>query len=389
MSPRIRRRVAWSSVGAFAATALLTSPILFDRFGPDQTTHVQSPAKLRTVTILGSGDILVHPPLWAQAAEDGTKSDREYDFDPAFSGLRDVVSSADLALCHMEAPMGPGAPKDFPKFNAPIQLAKTVKDIGFDGCSTSSNHSLDQGESGVVNNLDALDGAGLAHTGTARTKAEADSLLIYNINGIKIGHLSYAYGINPGTSKSGKEWLSNSPIKAERILADARTMKAAGADIVVVSAHWGIEKEHDPNNQQLTVAKKLLDSPDVDLIIGHHAHVVQPMEKINGKWAAYGVGNLIARHDFPIPDNKEGILPRFTLTEITPGKWETTKVDVVPIWLSLEPDIKIINLPDAMNRMSSADPRRAKYQAAYDRIAGYLNRRAALANGLILVKPTG
>lgn len=389
LSPRTKRRIAWSSIGALIVTAAISSPILLDRFGPDRTTtQPQHFEHRRSITILGSGDILVHPPLWAQAADDGAKIGMSYDFDPALIGLRDVVSSADLALCHMEAPMGPGAPRDFPRFNAPIQLAKSVADIGFDGCSTASNHSLDQGEAGVKNNLDALDSAGLAHTGTARSADEAKTLTVYNVNSVKVGHLSYAYGINPGTSEGGKDYLSNDGINADKILARAREMKANGVDIVVVSCHWGVEKQHDPNNQQLTVAKKLLDSPDVDLIIGHHAHVVQPMEKINNKWVAYGVGNLIARHDFPIPANKEGILPRFTLTETAPGHFETMKVEAVPVWLSLEPTIKVINLADAMTRMSSADPRRVKYQAAYERIADYVNRRAAFANGLTMVEPT-
>lgn len=382
-----RRRVAWTiaPIAALALTAAAASPVLSRRLGPDRTA-AEPVVNGRSITVVAAGDILVHPPTWEQARKDAGRYGT-YDFDPIFSRVRPVIETADLALCHIEAPMGPGAPQDFPRFNAPLQLAESVKNTGFDGCSTASNHSLDQGEAGLSANLSALERHGLKHTGTARTAEEANTPTIYDVQGVKVGHLSYAYGLNPGTAvPAGKPWMANI-IGPKRILKAARKLKQAGADIVILSAHWGTEKVHSPNAQQLSLAPKLLASPDIDAIIGHHAHVVQPAEQIDGEWIFYGVGNLLARHDFPTPDNKEGIIPRITFVQRGDGSWTTEIAEAIPIWLGIEPEVRIFNLPHSLAVMSDLDRRRTKYAAAYQRIQGYLGERGALEDGLVVVSP--
>lgn len=386
-----RRRKAWviAPIVLLVAALAATWPILTKRMGPDRTAIVATSLTSRSFTVLAAGDILVHPPTWQQAQRDSGKIG-QYDFGKILSRVKPVITSADLALCHMEAPMGPGRPRDFPRFNAPIPLAATVKDIGFDGCSTASNHSLDQGETGLAANLAALDAQGLGHTGTARTPKESLTPRIYTVNvhgggTALVGHLSYAYGLNAGTSTpAGKKWMANI-LDRKRVLAAAAGMKRAGADVVILSAHWGIERHHEPNAQQLTLARTFLASPNIDAIVGHHAHVVQPAEKIHGKWVFYGVGNLLARHDFPIPDNKEGILPRLTFTQGATGKWTISHAEAIPIWLGVDPDVRIFNLPHSLAVMSDADRRRPKYAAANDRIRGYLGERGAYAAGLDVV----
>lgn len=385
------RRKAWvaAPIVLLLITIAGTWPVLSKRMGPDRTAVVTKSLTGRSFTVLGAGDILVHPPTWQQAQKDSGQL-TGYDFTKIFSRLKPVITSADLALCHMEAPMGPGQPRDFPRFNAPIPLAATVKSVGFDGCSTASNHSLDQGETGLAANLAALDAQGLGHTGTARTLKEALAPRIYTVNvhgggTVKVGHISFAYGLNAGTSTpAGKKWMANI-LDKRRVLAAAAATKRAGADVVILSAHWGIEKVHEPNPQQLTLARAFLASPNIDAIIGHHAHVVQPAEKINGKWVFYGVGNLLARHDFPIPDNKEGVLPRLTFAQSPSGKWEISHAEAIPIWLGIEPDVRIFNLPHSLAVMSDVDRRRKKYAAANERIRGYLGERGAFPAGLTLV----
>lgn len=376
-----------TALAVLLITAGITAPTLNARLGPDRTVSATTPTDGSRITILGAGDILVHPPTWAQAQMDsGTLN--EYDFDKILSRLQPAISTADLSLCHMEAPMGPGAPRDFPRFNAPISLAKTVRGIGFDGCSTASNHSLDQGPAGLAASLKALDDQGLKHTGTARNPKEALAPTIYNVKGVKVGHLSYAYGLNAGTAvPPGKKWMSNILGDGSRVIAAARRLKAAGADIVIVSAHWGIEKQHQINAQQRQLARLFLESPDIDGVIGHHAHVVQAAEKISGKWVFYGVGNLLARHDFPIPDNKEGILPRFTFERGTDGKYRTVKAEAVPIWLGIDPRVRVFNVAHSIAVMSDADRRRYKYRDAYDRIQKWLGARGAFRDGLVYVEP--
>ncbi len=348
-------------------------------------TAEPTPSGARQITILGSGDILVHPPTWQQArAHAEAAGEKGYDFHPMFASIRSQVSAADLAICHMEAPMGPGAPEDFPRFNAPVQLAPAVKDTGYDTCSTASNHTLDQGEQGVYDNLDALDAAGLRHTGTFRSAKEQATPTIYVVKGVKIGHLSWAMHFNGNEPPAGKEWLANR-IDVAKIRAAAAATRRAGAEIIVLSAHWGTEKVHKPDGEQLYWAKQLIADPNIDLIIGHHAHVVQPFEKFGDKWVAYCVGNTLARHDFPNDSNREGVLAKFTFTQQPDKRWLVTRAEAIPIWLSLKPTIQVLDLPETLKPLPTLDRRRAVYTAAEDRITSYLDARGAIADGLQVI----
>ncbi|MBB5871031.1 poly-gamma-glutamate synthesis protein (capsule biosynthesis protein) [Allocatelliglobosispora scoriae] len=291
----------------------------------------------RTITILGSGDVLLHPDLWAQAKRDG--GGRDYDFGPLFGAVRPLIESSDLAICHLETPVAPpGGPfRGYPNFLVPPQIITELRELGYDTCSTASNHSLDGGQDGIKRTLDAFDRIGLAHTGTARTAAERAKPNLLDVRGVKIAQLSYTYGFNGMKRPAGKEWIANL-IDADEILAEAHRARAAGAGIVVVSLHWGTEYAHQPSSAQVNLARKLLASPDIDLILGCHAHVVQPMSKINGKWVAYGMGNQVAHHADPINANREGIMPRFAFTETSPGHWTATSAEAIPVWMQLDPD---------------------------------------------------
>lgn len=358
-------------------TLIVGGPRLAERF----SGQAQSRSGAQQVTLVAAGDILVHPPTWQQAEADAAPG-QQYEFERILAGVKPVVQAADLALCHMEAPMGPGVPQDFPRFNAPPQLARAVAATGFDGCSTASNHAMDQGEKGVAANLAALDAAGLPHTGTARTAHEAASPRIYNVKGVKIGHVSAAYGINRGTAvPAGKPWMVQL-MDVPQILAAAHRLRAAGAQIVVVSCHWGTERVHRVTSGQQRVAQQLTASPDVDLIIGHHAHVVQPAYQVNGKWVYFGVGNLLARHDFPKPANKSGILPRVTFGRDGGGRWRVVRVEAVPVWLSLAPQIRVVDLAATIGAMSDVDRRRWKYARAWREIVRWLDAVGARRAGL-------
>ncbi|MEV4658734.1 CapA family protein [Micromonospora sp. NPDC049301] len=357
--------------------------------GPQSpSTHVpmvaenRDPAKQREFSILGSGDILVHPPTWRQAQVDARSEGQSgYDFDQMFASIRPTVESADLAICHMEAPMGPGEPKDFPRFNAPVQLAPAVKKAGYDACSTASNHAFDQGEQGVYDNLDALDRAGLRHSGTFRNAAEQATPTIYQVHGVAVGHLSWSLHFNGIEPPPGKAWLANR-IDVNAIRAAAAATRKAGAEIIVLSAHWGTEMVNAPDGRQISWAKQLIADPNIDLIIGHHAHVVQPMERVGDKWIAYGVGNLLARHDFPRDANREGVLAKFTFTRQSNGRWLVTRAEAVPTWLSLKPNIRVLDLSAELDSLPSADRRHALYTAAQDRVVGHLASRGAITAGL-------
>ena len=341
----------------------------------------------RTLTILGAGDELLHPQVWAQASKDAKAAGRSgLDFDPIFAGVKPEISGASVAICHLETPLAtPAGPfAGYPRFSVPPQIAGTLHDIGYDTCSTASNHTLDQGTAGIKRTLDALDAADVKHTGSYRTKADSivpDILEVTPTGGgapVKVAQLSFTFGFNGLRRPSGEDWVAN-VTDPRAILDAARRAKQAGAAIVVLSIHWGVEYSHVPNADQKSLAKELLASPDIDLILGCHEHVVQPIQRIGDKWVVYGMGNQLARHADPINDNREGIMPVFRFSETSPGHWRVTRAAAIPTWVALTPDIRVVDLLDG-SAASAAD--RKVYRAAVGRITKYIHALGASADGL-------
>jgi poly-gamma-glutamate synthesis protein (capsule biosynthesis protein) len=169
-------------------------------------------------------------------------------------------------------------------------------DAGVDIVSTANNHSLDKGEKGLKASLDYLDQIGLPHVGTSRSANERQTLKIMNINGIKAAYLSYTYGTNGIPVPEGKDYLVNlidKPFMQEEIHRAKNE-----ADIVVMSLHWGNEYQLQPTDEQKELAKYLVDE-GVDIIFGHHPHVLQPMEWIEAKdgrksLVVYSLGNFLS-----------------------------------------------------------------------------------------------
>ena len=338
----------------------------------------------RTFTVLGSGDVLLHSLLWTQAAQDAAAQGVSgYDFRPLFASVKPAVEAADLAVCHLETPLAPAAGPfhDYPSFSVPPQVAPALADLGYDTCSTASNHSLDQGEAGVDRTLDALDAAGLRHAGTARSLIESIVPDILTVRGVKVAQLSYAFGFNGATRPAGREWLANL-IDPDAILAAAHQAKRSGAEVVIVSLHWGTEYSHEINSQQESIARRLLASPDVDLILGHHVHVVQPLERIAGKWVAYGMGNEVAFQN-QAQDTRDGIMPEFTFTQTGSHAFTVTNVVVRPVhmWLDGRPS-RLYDVAAALADPATPAAVRAACAASRQRTVAVLGKRGAYEAGL-------
>ncbi|ALG05990.1 CapA family protein [Kibdelosporangium phytohabitans] len=323
-------------------------------------------------TVVATGDVLIHPALTDQATQDGGG---KRDYRQIFAGVKPVISAADLAICHLETPIAaPEGPfKGYPEFSAPPEVADALADAGYDDCSTASNHTLDVGEAGVTRTLAALDKAGIKHTGSARSADEAKTPLILDVKGTKVGQVSYTFGFNGKQLPAGKPWMSNT-LKADDVITAAKAAKAAGAEVVIASLHWGTEFVHDPTQSQRRDAQKLLSDPNIDLIIGHHAHVVQPFEKINGKWVAYGLGNHIAKHSDPRGVSEEGAIARFHFTRGGTG-WTVDKAEYLPTLISLGPPIRLLDLTQG----SAGDSRQTE---AVKRTEGIVLSRDARNQGL-------
>ena len=289
---------------------------------------------IRCVSIVLSGDVLVHPPLVEQARIDEAPAPG-LDFGPILAAQERFVAAADLGVCHLETPVAPpdGPFEGYPLFSVPPQVLTGLTTVGYDACTTASNHTLDQGPAGLTRTLDALDAAGLAHTGSYRSAQESEDPTVLDAAGARVTVISATYGLNTGPPDPA--WQVDL-VDTERIRRDAARAAELGADLVIVALHDGTEYQAEPTAQQRRHAEELLADPAVDLVYGHHAHVVQPLQRLNGKWVAYGLGNMIAAHETPVPETREGLLLRVTFSLNQAGEWSTSDIAWVASFQPLE-----------------------------------------------------
>ncbi len=345
-----------------------------------------SAAGPRGFTLVASGEVLPHDTVIDRARFDAGGTG--YDFRPMLEPIRSVVSGADLALCHMETVYGAnGDYTGYPTFKSPPEVARALAATGYDGCSTASNHTLDDGAEGIRRTLDALDRAGVRHAGSSRTEEEARTVTVLQAGQAKIAHLAYTYDTNGIPLPEGQPWAV-SLVDEARILADARAARGAGADVVVVSMHWGTEWQDAPDERQLTLARGLTAArtggrPDIDLILGTHAHVPQAYEKVNGTWVIYGMGDQIAglmtnHQGAKDPRGNQSTLGRFTFAPPARpgGRWEVTRAEFVPQLFDVDAG-RVVNLNRALAR--GADVR-----AVRDRIREVVLSRGAAQDGLVM-----
>ncbi|MFI0988633.1 CapA family protein [Streptomyces exfoliatus] len=354
----------------------------------------------RAFTVAAAGDVLIHPELVEQAAEDAERSGKGsagLDFGPLMAGVQPVISRADLAICHMETPVGtPRGPfQGYPEFLVPPQILTTLKDVGYDTCSTASNHTYDHGLKAVRRTLDTMDRVGLGHAGSARTPEEAEKINIRDVRGVKVAHLSYSWEsfLNPTPQK--ERWAFNRIGTDEIKKAEARA-REQGAEVVILSVHWGLEHYNEPSLPQLQLAERITGETGIDLVIGHHAHVVQPIQKLNGTWVAFGLGNQVARHSSPSGLTEEGALGWFEFRETESGwavdaRYRTTLVDIPP---EVEPgekpptgaveDHRLVDVRRVLDEPGDLPEERLdRYRLAEERTRGFLfNRGAPGGDGL-------
>jgi poly-gamma-glutamate synthesis protein (capsule biosynthesis protein) len=302
---------------------------------PSGTGQPSPGAPRRQVTVMMSGDLLWHDTVWESAHEDAVdRGLRErFDFDPMLASMKPLVESADIAICHEEVPFATDDDhlSSYPVFAAPPEVAPWIASMGWDACTTDSNHSIDQGVSGLIHTDTLLKKAGVRYVGTFRSPAERRRPVILTTSeGVKVGIVGGTYGLNGFTLPPGEQWAV-SMWNADNLIAQAKAAKEAGADIVLVQYHGGTEYSRLPNPEQVALVKRLTASPYVDLVFAEHAHVVQPITKVNGKWVVYGMGNMVAQSDPIYPRAFEGISVRFTFTQERRG-FVVTHAEYIPTW---------------------------------------------------------
>lgn len=231
-------------------------------------------------TIVSFGDALCHKPVDNAVYN---KKTGIYDFSPMFKYVEKYFQNSTINIGNCESPMA-GAERGYsgyPTFNAPEHLAVDLKELGVDIMTTSNNHSLDKGFSGLTSTLDFLDDSKIAHVGTARTEEEQNTILFMDLNGIRTAFLAYTYGTNGIQVPKEKEFCINM-IDEDLILKQIKKAKEEGAELIVASMHWGVEYQTTENAEQDKLAELLIKN-DVDIILGSHPHVLQPMKMLKVK----------------------------------------------------------------------------------------------------------
>ncbi len=300
-----------------------------------QAKPLPPPDSMVTVQIAAIGDLMCHAPQFtnAKVAADS------FNFRPCFAEIQKVLQDADFTIGNLETVLGGSAIgyKGYPNFNTPDDYLDALQLAGFDFLVTANNHSLDQGEKGVLRTLDKLDEYKIPHTGTHRSQRDRDSVRVVDVQGITIGIVNFTYGMNGYKCPAGKEWMVN-VIDTALIERDIAAAKALNPDLVLAFFHWGNEYEHEPNPYQKAAASIAIQS-GADLIIGSHPHVLQPVElfktvggKLDSGLVAWSLGNFFSNQVNRYTD--AGVVLQFGLTKNkNTGKVTLGGIQYVPTWV--------------------------------------------------------
>lgn len=246
------------------------------------------------ITFSAIGDILIHAPVYNDArVEDG------YDFTSMLDKINTYLHDSTITIANQETMIGGEALglSSYPSFNSPYEVGDALKDSGVDVVSLANNHTLDRGEKAIQNAIKHWETIDMMYTGAYKDQVDREKVRIYETEeGISIAFLSYTYGTNGIPVPSGKDYLVNL-IDRDRISREV-TMAKEQADVVALSLHFGNEYERMPNETQKELVQFAADE-GVDIVIGHHPHVLQPVEWVTGKdgnktIAAYSLGNFLS-----------------------------------------------------------------------------------------------
>ncbi len=321
-----------SSIVAVALPSVALAPsIELPATATKPAVRVRPPG--RSFTIAAVGDFLPEPAINRPAAESAPPGVR-YDYAALLWPVAPFVGFADLAVCHMETPVGgPGATVGWVGksaygtnlLQAAWETPFDMRRIGFDRCSTASNHANDLGLAGIDTTLRALDAAGLSHQGTARSTTEA-KVATFLVKGVRVAHLSYARNSNTGFPRD--LWRLNRAIDANQVKADVATARRLGAEVVMVSLHVYMEMLTGPIADDRALVNSITGAAaKPDLVLIHGPHVPQPVERVNGVVTYWSLGNFISgmgapnRGKYADPRTLDGLLALVRFTQRNNGTW--------------------------------------------------------------------
>lgn len=297
----------------------------------------QDTAEPITFTLTSLGDTLCHNTQYWDAYN--SKTD-EYDFSYVYEDIKNYTLSSDITIGSLETTFA-GKEKgysNYPTFNTPDSLATALKDIGVDVVSLAGNHALDYGYSGLCRTIDVFDNIGLSHLGTYKTAEDQEKILMKDVKGVKIAFINYTYGTNGIPLPSGKDFCVNL-IDKDFIKKQINQAKEQNVDMIVACMHWGTEYRTTANSEQKDLANFLFEN-GVDVILGNHPHVLEPMEKktitlqdgtTKDVFVVYALGNFTADQRDEI--TRDSAILNLTITKNSNGKISIDKVNYIPIYM--------------------------------------------------------
>ncbi|PAB60941.1 CapA family protein [Anaeromicrobium sediminis] len=308
--------------------------------------------KNKEIDIVAVGDIMVHGP---QLRAQYDLKNKLYSFEDNFKYIKKYIERADIALCNLETTLLGYEPyTSYPKFNSPDNLVDALKNSGFDIISTANNHSFDTKAIGMFRTVDVLLNKGLDVIGTRNDNYNKD-YIIKEVKGVKVAFTSFTYE----TKKYGKNKtingivlpkkyetyintfsyynLENDLKKMEKII---KKMKKEKVDLIIFFFHWGNEYHNQPNEHQKLIAKKL-SSYGVDIILGSHPHVIQPITIIKNEFGketavVYSMGNFLSNQRYENVKNRsaeDGIVVDFKIIKSYKGEVSIKKISYIPTWV--------------------------------------------------------
>ena len=320
---------------------------------PPEPEHVVS-----TATILSTGDLLMHGQLIVDAKQD----DGTYDFSYIFPYITEYVSAADFAIANLETTLA-GTAKPYqgnPMFNCPDEIVDAAKNAGFDMLLTANNHSYDSQQAGFERTIRTVREKGLLNLGTMLS-GEEPKFVVQEINGIKIGMIAYTYedsavgnsvpALNYNPMQAGGYDIINCFRHAapEPFYAALETqiaeMRQQGAEAIVLYIHWGQEYKLEPNSYQTAMAQRLCDL-GVDVIIGGHPHVVEPVALLESTVdpnhrtvCLYSMGNAVSNQrlgklkSITTAHTEDGVLFSISFSKYSDGTVYLEDASLIPTWV--------------------------------------------------------
>lgn len=311
--------------------------------------------KFIEVSIAAVGDIMVHGP---QLRAQFNLASNSYDFTNNFKYVEKYLKASDIAIGNLETTFG-GAERgysSFPMFNTPDELAAALRKAGFRVLSTANNHALDTGKNGLIRTLEVLRENHLIPIGT-RASLDEKGYYVSNVKGISIGFTAYTFetprqgeykALNalkiPKDTEALIDTFSYEYLEEDlaKIKDRINLIKEEGAELVVVSIHWGNEYRRASNDYQKRIAEALADF-GADIIFGSHPHVLQPIQLIQSKHRSeptlvcYSLGNFLSNQRYEIISNRyteDGLIVNVKVKkDLSDNSVSISQVEYAPTWI--------------------------------------------------------